>query len=259
VDDRRVLAAQLEYGRGQVLRGRLVNDLPDGRTPREEDEVPVLVEQRRRPPVTAATASVSRNFGIISASTAADASETSEGFTTAMFPAAIADTSGPSVSMNSSPRPDDERHPERVAAHAHVTGLHHDRRGLVPRLDPVVQVRERELGLADVDVDVHEIGVGLVAAKVVPQRVAHRVAVRFDHSLDRLQLLDPPRHGPRLTHLEIPALALDKAGVVGGAHRLLLSGIAVRACSVRLAPRALRARPASASRWLCRPARPTPR
>ena len=90
------------------------------------------------------------------------------------------------------PRADDQRHPERVAAHAHVAGLQHDRRGLAPRLDPVVQVRERELGLVDVDVDVHEIGVGLVAAKVVPQRFAYRAAARFDHRLDRLQLLDPP-------------------------------------------------------------------
>ena len=47
-----------------------------------------------------------------------------------------------------------------------------------PRLDPVVQVSERELGLVDVDVDVHEIGVGLVAAKVVPQTLSRRASLR---------------------------------------------------------------------------------
>ena len=73
--------------------------------------------------MTTATASGSRNFGIISATTAADASETSEGFTTAVFPAAIADTSGPIVSMKGSFHAPMIELPQRVAAHAHMAGL----------------------------------------------------------------------------------------------------------------------------------------
>jgi hypothetical protein len=102
-------------------------------------------------------------------------------------------------------------HAERVAAHAHMARLHHDRRGLVPRLRPLVQVRERELGLMDVDVDVHQIGVGLVAAKVVPQRLPNRIAALLHHRLDRLQLLDPPRHWARVPRLEYARWAATRS------------------------------------------------
>jgi len=43
-----VLAAQLEHGRGEVASSRLVQDLADRRAPGEEDQVPLLGQQRGR-------------------------------------------------------------------------------------------------------------------------------------------------------------------------------------------------------------------
>ena len=116
-------------------------------------------------------ASGSRNFGIISATTAADASETSEGFTTAVLPAAIAEMSGPIVSMNgsfhapiTSVTPSGSRR-TRTWPGSITIGV-----DLPLRLDPVVHVGERELrpvetgvpdGLAKkIQVELHERGLG---------------------------------------------------------------------------------------------------
>ena len=171
------------------------------------------------PPPTTVTASGSRYFGIISAVCSADASETSDGFRTAVFPPATAATSGASVSMYGSfQAPMTKRHAERVVAHSYVARLHHQWRVDVVLLHPPVQMVERVIRLANVVVDVHQIGVDLVAAQVVPERLVHGLAVLVDHRLDRLQLLDSPGHGSRVPRLEVRPLALDQARVVGLTH-----------------------------------------
>ena len=103
VDDGRVLAPEFQHGRGEVLGGGLVHDLAHWGAAGEKDEVPLLVQQNTvvsgTPPNTTATASVSRYFGTISAVCWAHASGISDGLSTAVFPAAMAATSGARVSM----------------------------------------------------------------------------------------------------------------------------------------------------------------
>ena len=60
------------------------------------------------------------------------------------------------------------------------------------RFDPVVEMLEGIVGLTNVEVDVHEVGVGLVAAQIVPEGGVHGFAAFVDHALDGVQLLDAP-------------------------------------------------------------------
>src|SRR5271165_33221 len=110
-DDRRgmhdggVLAAQLEYGGGEVPGGGLVHDLADLRAAGEEDQVPLLLQQRgglRHRALGHGERLVSRYLGTSCASTAEQATESSDGLITAVLPPAMAGTSGPRVSMNGS-------------------------------------------------------------------------------------------------------------------------------------------------------------
>ena len=121
------------------------------------------------PPSTTATASGSRYLGTISAVCAAVASAISDGFSTAVFPAAIAATSGASVSMYGSFQapmikvtPNGSRR-TRTWPGSISRGV-----GSCTGLTQSCRCFKRVVRLADVVVDVHQVGVGPVAPQVVP-------------------------------------------------------------------------------------------
>ena len=74
------------------------------------------------------------------------------------------------------PGADDQRHAERVAADPDVAGLHQQRRVHPFWSHPAVQMLQRIVGLADVVVDVHQVGVGPVAAQVVAAATCNSLA-----------------------------------------------------------------------------------
>ena len=105
-----------------------------------------------------------------------------------------------------------------IAADADVSGLEHERRMDALRFHPRVEVRERVVGFLDVVGDVHQIGVGDVAAQVLPERLAQFVVVLGEQRLDRLELCLAPCRRTGNAGQEIVALTRDERGIVGIAH-----------------------------------------
>ena len=90
------LPASSQNGRGEVLRGRLLHDPPDRRAAGEENQVPLLRQQRgclRDPALGDGDRPRIQVLREHSASCAVHASDISDGLTTAVLPAAIAATS----------------------------------------------------------------------------------------------------------------------------------------------------------------------
>lgn len=82
-------------------------------------------------------------------------------------------------------------------------------------LHPVVQVMERVLGILDVDPDVHQLRVDVVATQVVAEGLVERSTVVVEQRLDGLELLPTPLDRTSRARVEIGALVGDEACVVG--------------------------------------------
>jgi hypothetical protein len=96
--------------------------------------------------------------------------------------------------------------------------LEHDRGMEALGLHPLIEMMERMVGLVDVEADVHETRVDLVAAQVVAECLEQRGAVVVEQRLHGLQLLSPPCHGTGRAGIEVRALPGDQVGVVGFGH-----------------------------------------
>jgi hypothetical protein len=134
---------------------------------------------------------------------------------TAVLPAANAGTNGPNVSINGSfHAPMISVTPQRLAPNADVARLEDDRRVDAFVLHPVVQMMERVLCVLDVDPDVHQLGVDVVATQIVAEGLVERSTVVVEQRLDGLELLPPPLDRTGRARVEVGALIGDQARVV---------------------------------------------
>ena len=207
MDDHRVLAAELEDRRRQVLRGGLVDDLADAGAPGEEDEVPVLREQRRR--FGNGTLDHGERLWIeVLGHQLAEQLGRGDGDLRWLDHGGVARCYGRDEWADREherlvPRADDQRHAERIVAHLQVPRLEQERRVGMLRLHPLVEVLQGVVDLLDVELHVHEIGVDLVTTEVLGQGVVHRLTVLGDHRPHGLELRDAPCRRSRGTREEI--------------------------------------------------------
>jgi hypothetical protein len=88
------------------------------------------------------------------------------------------------------PGGDDQGHTEGITPHHGVSGSQRRRELDRLRLDPLVHMLERLVGVPHTELDVHEISVDSVAAEIVIQRVVQGWAVLHKQRLQCLQLRD---------------------------------------------------------------------
>jgi hypothetical protein len=209
-----------------VLRRRLVDDLADLRAPGEEDEVPVLVEQRRG--FRDRTLDHRYRAGVhVPGDQLGDQCRGGDAHLRWLDHGGVPGRKGRGERAKGQhqrlvPRADDQGDAQRVAADPDVPGFQQQRRGLALGPHPVVQVLEGVLGLLDAEPDVHQIGIGIVAPQILMERGEEPSAVFLQQGFQGFQLLAPPSGRPGGAGTEVLALFGNEACVISVSHGVFL-------------------------------------
>ena len=222
MDDRRILAAQFQHAWGQVLRGGFVDDLADAGAAGEENQIPLLREKGGRLWHRALDDRRSARIEILWNQPGRRCRTRRRDLRRLQHRRISRSERGDERRKQQHerfvPGADDQGDPQRVATNADVAGLKNQRRVDPFIRSPGIQMLQRVIGLLDVVVHVHQIGVHDVATQVLPQRVAEFVMILQEQLPDGLELRLAPGQRTRRPGIEELTLLRDDRGIIGGAH-----------------------------------------